>query len=212
MKRFVVVLGLALLVLAACQPSASPTPTATPTPSPTGTAAPVRGAPTATPTPTPPSPGPGAPPTPTAPTSQCDGLSGEIEVQVLVGPAEVVGLEPHAVGEVPFSVTGGAGTYVVQGGGAISYADILVEEWGTYAVTMDLQVTITGECVGVAGDERLRVTLEMSGEQMVEVTAEGFHGEYPWAGTHSFDLTFPLVEGATAQGEGWSFVLYPHSR
>jgi len=133
-------------------------------------------------------------------------------VRVLVGPAEAVGLEPFAVGNIPFAVTTGEEPYVVQGGGPISYADVLVEQWGTYEVTLNMQTTITGECLEGASGEELQMTLEMTGEQMVEVTAEGFHGEYPWAGTASFDVSFPLVEGATVQGEGWAFVLHLHSR
>lgn len=133
-------------------------------------------------------------------------------MRVLVGPAEVVGLEPFAVGNIPFAVTTGEEPYVVQGGGPISYADVLVEQWGTYEVTLNMQTTINGECLAGASGEELQMTLEMTGEQMVEVTAEGFHGEYPWAGTASFDVSFPLVEGATVQGEGWAFVLHLHSR
>ncbi len=133
-------------------------------------------------------------------------------MRVLVGPAEVVGLEPFAVGNIPFAVTTGEEPYVVQGGGPISYADVLAEQWGTYEVTLNLQTTINGQCLEGASGEELQMTLGMTGEQMVEVTAEGFHGEYPWAGTASFDVSFPLVEGATVQGEGWAFVLHPHSQ
>ena len=43
---------------------------------------------------------------------------------------------------------------------------------------------------------------------MVEVTADGFHQKYPWEGTHSMDLVLPLEEGASAEGEGWAFVLH----
>ena len=153
-----------------------------------------------------------APATTATPATLCAGLTGEIELRVLVGPAEVVGLEPFAVGNIPFSVTTDQEPYVVQGGGPISYADVLVENWGTYEVTLDLEMTISGECTGGASGEELRITLDMTGQQMVEVTAEGFHGEYPWAGGASFDLSLPVAEGATAQGEGWAFVLHPHSR
>jgi hypothetical protein len=129
-------------------------------------------------------------------------------MRVLVGPSDAVGLEPHAVGDIPFAVTTDDAPYGVQGGGPISYADILVEEWGTYAVTMDLQITISGECVGGAGEEELHLIVEMTGSQMVEVTSPDFHGEYPWAGTHTFDLVFPLMEGASAGGEGWELILH----
>lgn len=135
-----------------------------------------------------------------------------MEVRVVVGPAEAAGLEPLAVGSIPLAVSTGEAPYVVQGGGSISYADVLAEDWGTYEVTLDLQTTINGECLDGASGEELQITLGMTGQQMVEVTAEGFHGEYPWAGQVSFDLSLPLAEGATVQGEGWAFVLHPHTR
>ena len=133
-------------------------------------------------------------------------------MRVLVAPAAAVGLEPFAVGSIPFAVTTGEEPYLVQGGGAISYADVLVEEWGTYEVTLDLQTTINGECLAGASGEELRVTLGMAGQQILEVQAEGFYGEYPWAGEVSLDLSFPLVDGATVEGEGWVFVLHPQTR
>jgi len=163
----------------------------------------------ATPTPTPTSPPPQSiPPTDTPPTTKCSGLSGELEVRILVGPADIVGLKPVAVGTIPFSVTTSSEPYLVQGAGPISYSDILVENWGTYGVTMDLQITIDGECLAGAGEEQLDLTVNMTGQQMVEVTAEGFHGEYPWSGKSSQALVFPLVDGAHASGEGWVFVLH----
>jgi hypothetical protein len=146
--------------------------------------------------------------TPEPPASRCEGLAGQLEVQVLVGPADAVGLEPVAVGSVPFAVTTSLPPYLVQGQGPISYEATLQEEWGTYAVTLDLDIAVQGQCSGEAGSEQLDLTVEMTGEQLVEVDAEGFHGEYPWAGTHSLNLTFPLEEGATAQGEGWVLVLH----
>jgi hypothetical protein len=129
-------------------------------------------------------------------------------VQVLVGPAEAVGLEPVAVGEVPFAVATQVAPYLVQGQAPISYEAVLEEEWGTYTVNMDLDMAVSGECSGEDGSEQLDLLLEMSGEQLVEVQAEWFHGEYPWAGTQTRDLAFPLQEGATAQGEGWVVVLH----
>ena len=140
--------------------------------------------------------------------SRCDGLSGELEVQVLVGPAEAVGLEPVAVGGIPFSVVSDGEVYVVQGEGAISYQQILEGEWGTYSVSLDMEGTIEGECGGDRGSEGLSILVEMSGVQTVEVRAEGFQGDYPWAGTHELNLSFPLEDGATSQGEGWVFVLH----
>jgi hypothetical protein len=140
--------------------------------------------------------------------SRCDGLSGELEMQVLVGPAEVAGLEPYAVGTIPFYVVTEGETYIVQGGGAISYQQVLEAVWGTYTVSLDMQSTIDGECRGEDGSEELNITIEVSGEQMIEVRAEGFQGDYPWTGTHELNLSFPLEDGAIAEGEGWIFVLH----
>jgi hypothetical protein len=131
-----------------------------------------------------------------------------MEVQVLVGPAEAVGMEPLAVGSVPFAVATNEAPFVVQGGGGISYADVLVERWGTYEVTLDLETNISGECVAEGDSPTLELVLDMTGQQLVKVEAEGFQGEYPWSGNQSLNLSFPLVEGATAQGEGWVMVLH----
>jgi hypothetical protein len=146
--------------------------------------------------------------TPPPPPSRCQGLGGQLEVQVLVGPAEAVGLEPVAVGSVPFAVTGSEPPYLVQGQGPISYEATLQQAWGTYVVTMELDNAVQGTCSGEAGGEQLDLVLEMTGEQFVEVKAEGFHGEYPWSGTQTRELSFPLEEGATAEGEGWAVVLH----
>ncbi len=191
------------------------TPTATPsdeTPTPTATSEPQEPAvtvPTVTPTMTP-------TPTPTdggsagdAPSkSRCEGLAGQLEIQVLVGPAEAVGLEPVAVGSVPFAVAGSGPPYMVEGQGPISYEAILEKKWGSYGVTMDLDMAVQGECSGQEGGEQLDLVLEMTGEQLVVVDAGEFQGEYPWSGTRSLNLTFPLEEGATAEGEGWVVVLH----
>jgi hypothetical protein len=145
-------------------------------------------------------------------TSRCAGLAGQLEVQVLVGPADAVGLEPVAVGSVPFAVAGAEPPYRVQGEGPLSYEATLQKEWGTYAVTMELDVAVQGECTGQAGGEQLDLALEMTGEQLVVVKAQGFAGEYPWSGTQTQALLFTLEEGATAQGEGWVIVLHLGSR
>jgi hypothetical protein len=201
--------GWLLLSMVACGLAGTSEP-GPPTPTATAEAAQPLAAPTATPTPTPLSPG-SEPPTAEPPSNPCSGHSGELEVRVLVGPADAVGLEPVAVGGVPYAVTSSEEPYLLQGAGPISYADVLVEEWGTYEVTMDLQLTVSGECTAGAEGAQLAMVVDMTGEQMTEVEAEGFHGEYPWAGSQSLDLTFPLEEGATAEGEGWAFVLHPHS-
>jgi hypothetical protein len=109
---------------------------------------------------------------------------------------------------VPFTVITSAPPYLVEGQGPISYEATLTERWGTYTVTMDMETAVQGECSGEAGGEQLTLVLEMTGEQLVVVEAEGFQGEYPWAGTQTRDLAFPLEEGATAEGEGWAVVLH----
>jgi len=179
-------------------PTATPTPTETPRPggpddvvSPTPTVVVVIGD-DATETP---------PPTPDSP---CDGVSGTIEVFILIGPAAAVGLEPFSVGSVPFTVSSGGAPYVVQGSGHLSYQDILVENWGTYEVTFEADVSVEGECT----DQGLVLTATMDGYQFLEVTAEGFHGEYPWEGEAALPLVMPLVDGTMVEGEGYMFVLH----
>jgi hypothetical protein len=145
---------------------------------------------------------------PPADVSRCESLSGELEMQVLVGPADAVGLTPVSTGVIPFSVVADGGEYSVQGGGAITYEETLTEQWGTFTVRFDMQNTVDGDCAGEPGSEMLNITIEMSGEQMVEVRAEGFQGDYPWSGTLTRTLSFPLEEGATQEGEGWAVVLH----
>jgi hypothetical protein len=189
-------------------PDPTTAPTATFTPTATSTVPAVEPA-TMTPSPTP-TPEPvvrPATPTPAA-VSRCQGLAGTLEVQVLAGPAEAVGLEPVAVGNVPFSVTTQQAPYLIQGQAPIAYDATLEEKWGTYTVNMDLDMAVSGECQGEAGGEMLDLAVDMSGEQLVVVDAEGFHGEYPWSGNQTLDVSLPLQEGATAQGEGWGVVLH----
>jgi len=189
-----------VFLMMGCSPSSSlnPTPTLSPSSSPN---MPL--------TPTPTKVGDGVPEVKLPPTaSRCDGLSGELEMQVMVGPAEAVGLEPFAVGAIPFSVVSDGEDHIVEGGGAISYQETLEADWGTYAVSLDMEGTINGQCGGDDGSEELNITIEMSGEQMVEVRAEGLQGDYPWAGTHELTLSFPLEDGAISEGEGWAFILH----
>lgn len=148
------------------------------------------------------------PPTPTPPISPCAGLAGELEIQVLVGPSEAVGLAPDAVGGIQFAVTSDEAPYLVQGSGGIDYADTLTKEWGTYEVTMNMTGNITGECIATDEGATLDIILEMTGSQVVVVTAEGFSQTYPWEGTNTFNLAFPLEDGASVEGEGYSFVLH----
>ncbi len=147
-------------------------------------------------------------PTPTTPRSMCEGLAGALEMQVLVGPAEVVGLEPVAVGNIPFTVVTSDTVSLVEGGGDLVYHEVLEQTWGTYTVNFDQVATIAGECKGDEASGVLNLVVTTTGEQLVEVVSEGFQGEYPWSGTNDFDISLPIEEGATAQGEGWIFVLH----
>ncbi len=137
----------------------------------------------------------------------CEGLQGELEMQVLVGPAEAAGLEPFAVGTIPFSVVKKDGEYHLQGGGDLSYQEVLEKEWGTYTVSLEMDTTIDGICTPETDGGELAMSIEMMGEQMLEVRAEGFQGEYPWSGSYQKEFVFPLEEGATVEGEGWAFIL-----
>ena len=191
-----------VLFTGACTSPPSPAETATPTP----TAVP---APTLTPTPTlgsAPEIAPSATPMPVA--GPCAGMSGELETQIMVGPAEAVGLEPVAVGTIPFAVTSDEPPYAVDGQGSLSYEDTLQKEWGTYSVSLEMDGTVDGACAEEDGTPMLDLTVTMSGEQMVEVSVGGQNWQYPWSGERSLNLSFPLEEGATVAGEGWSFVLH----
>jgi hypothetical protein len=140
--------------------------------------------------------------------SICDGLSGNFEMQVLVGPAEVVGLEPFGIGSIPFAVELDGGTYLVHGEGAIDFEDVLEEEWGTYTVFFDMDGVIDGVCTQNDGGGVLDITIEVTGDQVFIVDSPGLHEEYPWSGTHEFDFTFPVEDGAIESGEGWALVLH----
>jgi hypothetical protein len=140
--------------------------------------------------------------------SGCAGLNGSLEMQILIGPAEAVGLEPISIGDLSFSVITDEAPYLVQGGGSTTYEATLTEAWGTYTVSFEMETTIDGECGGEPGSEMLNINVEASGDQMVEVRAEGFQGDYPWSGTTTLNLSFPLEDGATSEGEGWMFILH----
>lgn len=138
--------------------------------------------------------------------SICAGLSGALIAKVLIGPAEAVGLEPIDIAAIDFSVSPDA-PYIVQGSGASSSPpQVLTEEWGTYTVSFDMSFTVSGTCVDEGGG-LLLLDLTMSGNQLVVVESEGFHGEYPWEGDHTLMLEFPLQDGSTYSGEGWEITL-----
>ena len=139
----------------------------------------------------------------------CQGLSGNFEMQVLVGPSDAVGLDPFGIGSIPFTVEYSQGMYLVHGEGTIDYEDVLVEEWGTYTVFFDMVGEINGVCTQEDGSGFLTITLDVAGEQVFIVDSVGMHDEYPWEGEHSFDFVFPVVDGATESSEGeWAVILH----
>lgn len=124
------------------------------------------------------------------------------------GPAEAVGLEPFVIGYIPFYVVTVEEPYAVEGSGPLEYDEILVEEWGSYEVELFLNATITGECLDNGDEGELSLEVVLDGTQTVEVIADNFHGVYPWEGTLPINISLPLVEGASIDGEGWAFVLH----
>ncbi|MDW7755475.1 MAG: hypothetical protein SCH68_09945 [Brevefilum sp.] len=142
-------------------------------------------------------------------THPCAGLSGGLEVQILVGPSEVVGMAPVAVGQIPFSVAERNGTYIIEGGGSLVFDEQVFEaEWGTYTVNFSADTTVSGECKSLDVGEDLFMIVTMDGEQMVSVRSEGLTADYPWSGTQEIQVSFPGEEGATESGEGWTLVLH----
>ena len=162
--------------------------------------------PVATPTPTEMS---GVLPQLTEASRPCTGLSGSLEMQILVGPSEAVGMEPVAVGEIPFSVVSQGETDAIEGGGPINFAEQVYEaEWGTYSVTFAADTQVSGKCESSDKGEVLDMVIVMEGEQMVSVRAEGFSGDYPWSGTQTLEVRLPAEDGVSQSGEGWTLVLH----
>jgi hypothetical protein len=79
--------------------------------------------------------------------------------------------------------------------------------WGTYTVFFDMDGVIDGVCTQGDDGGILDITLEVTGEQMFVVDSV-FYEEYPWSGTHEFDFSFPVEDGAMESGEGWAFILH----
>lgn len=166
------------------QPTSAPTVTASPIPSPT----PI---PTSTPTP-----------------SACEGLSGAIEVRLMVGPGAAVGLETHAVGSVPFTVTSGGPPFGVAGSDHISYHEVLSEDEINYDVSFEADVIISGTCVDAPGETpHMELNVDMGWNQVVEVTARDFHRVYPTSGNNSAPINLLLIDGDSAFVGGGSMEL-----
>ncbi len=141
-------------------------------------------------------------------TNPCEGLAGDLKLDILVGPSEAVGLEPVTIGNIPFNVVGEGGIYTIQGGGPLeSYSDVLSADWGTYTVTFEGDIFVSGECVSTGDDAELNLQIEMNGDQNVEIVYDGTQMNYPWSGTTQINAMLPVMDGATNEGEGWILTL-----
>jgi hypothetical protein len=139
----------------------------------------------------------------------CDGLSGSLKLELLIGPSDAVGLEPFTFADIPFVVVREGDSYRVTGGGPIQYyEDVYQAEWGTFSVTFDGETTLGGECISNDETEVLTIDLEMAGEQTIEVVYDGITTTFPWEGTPRMILNFPIEDGAQEQGEGWVVILH----
>jgi len=139
----------------------------------------------------------------------CQGLSGTLELQILVGPSEVAGLKPTSVGEIPFDVISDGGIFTISGGGPMDYyAATGSHEWGTYTVTFDGDAVVSGDCVSGNNGGMLKLSVELIGEQNLEVNYEGNITNYPWSGVPQMTVNLPLEDGAMQEGEGWVLILY----
>jgi hypothetical protein len=233
-----------ILSLAACAPTPIPEKAAIPTPRAASPSLPTPTAtlmststPTATSPPTSPPPLPTLTATPTeqpplpreTPTpalqALCDGLSAEIEVRLSLPYAAAAGLEPIAVGYVPLDVNTEQKPYTAQGTGHISYDETQTwtDEDGkqTAEVFLELDLRAEGECVEDATDGELHLTLEAIHQEEQGATTCAYppgkcsHSPVVGPQEQSFELEFPLVDGATVQREdwtSWTFVLHLHSR
>lgn len=134
----------------------------------------------------------------------CQNLSGTLEVELLVGPADAAGLEPVSIGEIPF-VVGGEGE--IAGSTYLDFEDVLEAEWGTFTVYFDGDVFLTGLCREESGGGVLDLTVEFVGDQLIAVDTGGEVQEYPWSGSADVDVSLPVQDGAREAGEGWAFIL-----
>ena len=147
--------------------------------------------------------------TQTPKTNPCQNLSGTIELQLLVGPSDAVGLDPYTIANIPFVVVSQDGIFIIEGGGPVQYyQDVYEAEWGSFTVTFEGETTVSGGCIPNGDQGTLNVIIEMVGSQTVEVVVEGMTTTYPWEGTPQLNASFPLKEGAQQAGEGWLLILH----
>ncbi|MEA3326347.1 MAG: hypothetical protein U9R53_03445 [Chloroflexota bacterium] len=139
----------------------------------------------------------------------CKDLSGTLELQLLIGPSDAVGLKPYTMAEIPFIVKHEGDAFLVEGGGPVQYyEDVLEAEWGSFTVKFEGDTTVSGECVSKDEKGVLNVNLVMNGSQTVEVIVEGVMTTFPWEGTPQLSTSFPIEDGAQQEGEGWVLILH----
>ena len=189
-------IGILILFLPACGPASVPKKVTTPTP----TATPTLQPPPAKDTPTP------------AQQSACEGLEGELEVQLVLPYAAAADLDPIAAGTL--SLTIDPETDLVQGHGHISYDETQTwtDEEGkeTTEVFLELDLQLEGVCNEGSNGEELQFTLDaVHQEEQGSTTCAYPPGECkdsPVMGPleQSFDLEFPLEDGYTVEREDWT--------
>ena len=142
--------------------------------------------------------------------SPCRGLSGTLELEILVGSAESVELPPTSVGRIPFSVVEEGNTFLVEGEGSLDYyQEVLGEVWGTYTVTFEADSIITGICETTDDEPMLDLILTLSGISLNAVVVyDGIPHEFQWSGERADVITLPLIEGASQQIEGLLVTLH----
>ena len=142
--------------------------------------------------------------------SPCRGLSGTLELEILVGSAESVELPPTSVGRIPFSVVEEGNTFLVEGEGSLDYyQEVLGEAWGTYTVTFEADSIITGICETTDDEPMLDLILTLSGISLNAVVVyDGIPHEFQWSGERADVITLPLIEGASQQIEGLLVTLH----
>ena len=205
-NRIVTLIFLSLLLLAMMSCSRTTSPgggKATPTPTPTAINSPTG---EKTKTVTPAAPGLLTPEITLTP-SPCKGLSGELEVEVLVGPAAAVGMPPFSIGVIPFTVSSQE-PYTMQGKTHLSYNKTVYIGPNSYTVTLELDAVLTGECGVDNGINSLNMAVTLSGEQNIVAVIELVPHTFPWKGTTTINASLPIQDGATANGEVWIFILH----
>jgi len=151
----------------------------------------------------------------------CDALNAEIEVDLYLPYAAAAELEPIAVGYVPLSVNTESQPNIVQGIGHISYDQMntWIFEGGheTAEVFLELDLIVSGKCIGNASDGGLILTLNAIHLEDYGTTQCGYpsgtcsHSPVLGPIKQSFELEFPLVDGTKVQREdwtSWTFVLH----